>query len=123
MSAALRARSHQVAPGQWVSGTVRGASVVRAGYCKDDGHAPHATADKAHDCWMRYLIEKTLRLDGGGVSGTCMHPGGCEAHSEKTVVINGHPRGAWCDEHRTAENVTAWWNAEQAKKAAARAAA
>jgi hypothetical protein len=122
MSAALRARSHQIAEGQWISGTVRGATVIPAGYCATDGHAPHSTADEAHDCWMGYLIKETLKLHMGGVSGPCTYPG-CETHSDLTVTINGHPRGAWCDEHRTVEHVTEWWNGEQAKKAAARTAA
>jgi hypothetical protein len=103
------ARSREIAPGQWVTATARGP----VGYCAADVHAPHASADEAEACWRKYLIEQTLRLDGGGCSGTCMHPDGCTEYLEdagKTVVINGYPRGVWCDEHRTAGNVTAWWN-------------
>ena len=111
----LRPRPRPV-EGGWLTGTARGP----AGYCADHAGTPHATADEAYACHRKYLIEQTLNLDGArGASGQCIAPRGCETVTNRTVVINGYPRGFWCDEDRTTEAVTAWWNAPRAEAQAA----
>jgi hypothetical protein len=102
-----RARPRELAGGGWLQATLRRG--VPAGYCADHADKPHATADEADACWRKYLVEQTLRLDGRTDG-----PGPCKVCGEMTtatVVINGYPRDWWCDEHRTAERVTQWWNA------------
>jgi hypothetical protein len=107
-----RPRSHEV-DGGWLTGTARGAYVVPAGYCADHGDTPHATAEEAYQCYRRYLVERTLRLDvTRAQSGPCKV---CGRETNGTVVINGQPRDNWCPSTcATVENVAAWWNAPRA---------
>lgn len=110
-----RARPRQLADGRWLQAVLRGRSTVgraaSAGYCADHADTPHATAAAADACWRKYLLEQTLRLDGtrdDARRGPCKV---CGVITNRTIVINGYPRDHWCDEHRTVELVTAWWNA------------
>ena len=105
----VRARPRKV-PGGWAQVHLR--TGRRVGYCAAHTGPPHATADEAAACWRKYLLEQTLSLNG-----TRAAPGPCKVcgtMTNRTVVINGYPRDHWCDEHRTVERVTAWWNAATA---------
>ena len=114
----VRARPRQLPGGGWIQVIVRGrstAGTVPAGYCAGHAGRPHATAEAADACWRKYLVERTLKLDcTRAAPGTCIAPGGCETVTNRTVVINGYPRGHWCDEHRTTQVITRWWNAATA---------
>ena len=102
-----RPRSHQV-DGGWITGTPRGAFIAPAGYCADHTEIPHVTAEDAYQCWRRYLVEQTLKLDA-----TRAEPGPCKICGQETngtVVINWQPRDHWCPSCATVENVTRWWN-------------
>jgi len=103
-----RPRSHPV-DGGWLTGTPAGSYLRPSGYCGNHADSPHATADEAYQCYRKYLVEQTLRLDGRrGTPGPCKV---CGRETSRTVVINGYPRDHWCDEHATVEDVTRWWNA------------
>jgi len=111
----MRPRSYEV-DGGWLTGTARGAFIVPAGYCSGHPDTLHATADEAYQCYRKYLVERTLKLDGRrGAPGPCT---ACGTSTDRTVVINGQPRDWWCGEHATAEDVTAWWNSSQDKDGA-----
>lgn len=116
----MRPRSHPV-KGGWLTGVPRAGSVIPSGYCGDHADSPHASATEAYACWRGYLVEKTLRLDSGGISGECLYPE-CMTFTDRCAVINNYPR-PFCDEHRNAGHVAEWWNAATAKMLADAAAA
>lgn len=105
----MRPRPRPVAvDGGWLTIAHAGPRATPAGYCADHADKPHPTADEAHQCHRKYLVEQTLRLDADmPAPGPCT---ACGTMTGKTVVINGYPRGPWCDDHRTAEHVGEWWH-------------
>ena len=110
-----RARPRQLPDGGWLQVTIRTRAAQPAGYCTGHADKPHATAAEADGCWRKYLLEQTLKLDATrGEQGKCIAPSGCETETNRTVVINGYPRGYWCDEHRNAAVTAQWWNAPRA---------
>jgi hypothetical protein len=75
------------------------------GYCAE--HYPHTTANEARECFRRYLLDGQREETYSDWTGCEME--GCDTPTKKGLATRpplGHGY-AFCDEHRTAENLEA----------------
>lgn len=73
------------------------------GYCAEDGHEPHETAEEARACFRRYLLDGQREETYSDWTG-CEFDG-CDTPTKKGLTTRpplGHGH-ALCDEHRTPE--------------------